>query len=126
MSTSSFSRRWRFIFWLLFGLGLVILGFVLWDASRWRLISDDGDGLRWQRRNTTHWDKDRDGRADEISIWLGRPEQFLIQRDLDDDGWLDVEFESRSNIWNQVVKIHTRAPRHAVPNVKAKTNNPDN
>jgi hypothetical protein len=115
MNISSFSRRWRTILWLLIGFVLVLLAFLVWETTRWRLSSDDAEGIRWRRGGTTHWDKNRDGLTDEIRIYTGKPDEFFIRQDLDADGWLDVEFESSKGIWGTPSNIRQRAPRHPVP-----------
>jgi hypothetical protein len=115
MNISSFSRRWRTVLWLLIGIGLVLLAFLFWETTRWRLVSDNAEGITWRRGGTTHLDKNRDGLVDEVRIFMGKPEEFFIRQDLDADGWLDVEFESRQGNCPPPANIRQRAARHGVP-----------
>jgi hypothetical protein len=110
MSEWDFNRRWRTVLWLLIGTGLVLFFAVVWDQVRWRRASDEGV-IRWQRGTETRLDSNGDGRVDEISFPLRGTNEFLVKRDTDGDGMLDLQYKLRHGIAVDLEPISEPVPR---------------
>ncbi len=109
MNQSNFSRRWRTIFWLMVGLVLLLFSLLSWDALRWRRKT--GDGItQWQRNGVVRLDTNGDGLIDEISLPLRTTNHFLIKRDTDADGLLDLQYELKNGIATGLRKISEEIP----------------
>jgi hypothetical protein len=105
-----FNRRWRTILWLLVGIGMVLFVLMAWDGARWRRIDSESGAAVWQRGTVTHTDENHDGVIDEVSRRTGE-NSWLIQRDSDADGVLDLEYKLVNGIATHLRTIKETAPR---------------
>ncbi|MEQ2008672.1 MAG: hypothetical protein ABMA26_17985 [Limisphaerales bacterium] len=104
------SRRAQLGLWM-FNALLLVAAVVLWQKLQWRKVSDTPNGITWQRGNTTHTDRNRDGRVDEEDISLPAGEK-AIRRDSDLDGWFDLRYLERRGMATRLEQIREEAPRH--------------
>ena len=104
------SRRAQFGLWV-FNALLLVAAVVLWNKLQWRKLSDDSNGIVWHRGQTTHVDRNRDGRVDEETIRLPNGDA-VIRRDSDLDGWFDLRYRERRGFATQLEQIREEAPRH--------------
>jgi len=109
MSEWDFKRRWRAVLWMLIGIGLLIFAVVVWDWTRWRYDRDEGV-TRWQKKNEARLDTDGDGRIDEVSVQLPGSNLFLIKRDNDGDGVLELQYLLRNGIAEELKSIQEPVP----------------
>jgi len=109
MSDWDFNRRWRLILWLMIGVGLVLFFLVAWDLVRWRQQKDEGV-TQWQRGKETRLDSNGDGKIDEVSVRLQGSNEFLIKRDNNGDGVLDLQYVLRNGIAVELTPISEPAP----------------
>ena len=100
-------QRWLWAF------NVLLLGAAvgLWQKLQWKKTSDTPSGVVWQRMNTTHTDRNRDGRVDEEIIRLSSGDA-AIRRDTDLDGWFDLRYAERRGMARQLEQIREEAPRH--------------
>ncbi len=104
------SARRQMALWVSNAL-LLVVAVVLWQKLRWRKVSDAPAGIVWQRSQTTHTDRNRDGIVDEETIRL--PEGIAaIRRDSDLDGWFDLRYVERRGLATRLEQIREEAPRH--------------
>lgn len=109
-SRVALSRRAQFGLWM-FNALLLVAAVVLWQKLQWEKVSDTANGIVWQRGNTTHTDRNRDGVVDEEIISLPSGEK-AIRRDADLDGWFDLRYVERRGMATRLEQIHEAAPRH--------------
>ncbi len=102
--------RWNLWLWTL-NVFLLVTAVVLWQKLQWKKVSDTPGGIVWQRGNTTHVDRNRDGRVDEEIIRLPNGD-LLIRRDSDLDGWFDLRYVERRGMALRLEQIREQAPRH--------------
>ena len=109
MSEWDFNRRWRSVLWMLIGIGVVLFIAVAWDWTRWRYDKDEGV-TQWQKDAETRLDTDGDGRVDEVSLPMKGSNVFLIKRDNDADGVLDLQYILRNGIAENLQPIKEPVP----------------
>jgi hypothetical protein len=97
------------ILWLMIGIGLLLFAVMAWDAGRWRRIESDAGGAKWRRGEVTRVDENRDGVIDEISRQVGE-NHWVVSRDTDGDGWLDLEYDLTNGIATRMRPIKVPAP----------------
>lgn len=90
---------------------LLAAAILLWQKLQWKKTSDTPSGLVWQRMNTTHTDRNRDGVVDEEIIRLPNGDA-AIRRDADLDGWFDLRYVERRGMATKLEQIREAAPRH--------------
>ncbi len=103
------ARRVRWL-WA-FNALLLVVAAVFWQKLQWKKTSDTPSGMVWQRMNTTHTDRNRDGRVDEEIILL-RNGDAVIRRDSDLDGWFDLRYVEQRGLATRLEQIREEAPRH--------------
>ena len=104
------TRKHTAALWVFNGL-LLIAALVLWQRLRWRKVSDSPTGILWQRSQTTHLDRNRDGVVDEETIRLPNGDA-VIRRDSDLDGWFDLRYVERRGMATRLEQLREEAPRH--------------
>lgn len=104
------SRRVQSGLWV-FNALLLVAAVVLWQKLQWKKVGDTPNGIVWQRGNTTHTDRNRDGRVDEETIRLSNGD-LVIRRDSDLDGWFDLRYVERRGLATRLEQIREEAPRH--------------
>lgn len=105
-----FNRRWRMILWLMIGIGLLLFAVLAWDTARWRRAESESGGAVWRRGTVTRVDENRDGVIDEISR-RGGEDHWIVRRDTDGDGVLDLEYDLTNGIATRLRPIRVPAPR---------------
>lgn len=104
------NARRQMVLWV-FNALLLVVAVVLWQKLRWRKVSDTPAGIVWQRSQTTHTDRNRDGIVDEEVIRLPNGDA-AIRRDSDLDGWFDLRYVERRGVATRLEQIREEAPRH--------------
>jgi len=105
-----FNRRWRTILWLMVAIGLLLFTVLVWDSARWRRAESESGAAVWKRGAITHTDEDRDGVIEEVSHQLGE-NHWIVRRDTDGDGVLDLEYDLTNGIATHLRPIKVPAPQ---------------
>lgn len=90
---------------------LLMVAVFLWQKLRWRKVGDTPAGIVWQRSQTTHVDRNRDGVVDEETIRLPNGDA-VMRRDSDLDGWFDLRYVERRGFATRLEQVREPAPRH--------------